>query len=263
MSRLEELSHSQGGRGVALRGQGPLGQLATELELGRSPGPGTLCTVFLGTLNDTAYDGATLNFYVQQFGVLALFGSVTISAADNANQPALTYTVSGCAADHWEVRIILNGATTLASLFSSVSAGGVENLPQGGNATGSSLTWTETFTGPGGTGPALFTLPSGTSVYIVTFNARIVSSLVDPVGDSYVTSETDAWQNTAGVVTYMIPSLSAPMVAPGSIMSTTSVGPATSSGTQAEIPFTLPAGLDPSTVTEVAVTLLPLSTVFL
>lgn len=263
---LPSLSRMEGGRGVALRQQTSITQLGIELPLGQSPGPGTSCYVFLATNGDHAYDNATLNFYVKQFGRLALYSVQTISPADNANQAALVYEASGYAADYWEVTIVLNGGTTPAgSLFSSVEASGVEDIPRNdGSSTPGTMQSTSTFVGPSGTGFALFSLPAGTSTWIVTVGARITASGVDPVGDSYVTSQTYAWvTDSAGTVLRLLPLVDAsPYEAEDALMATMVVpDPGVGSG-QALVSYTLPSGLDASTHTKVTVTMTLLQSLF-
>jgi hypothetical protein len=262
--KLVDLSISQGGRGVALQQKTVLTQAGFETTLGQSPDRGTVCSLYLKTNGDGAYVNATINFYVAQFGRLALWSSQTLTAAYLATQPALSFVASGFAADYWQVTITLtSGTTPAAPLTSSILASGQEDLPDEDDATSTSLSSTSSFVGPGGAGTAKFTLPSGTSVWIVTVAARVRSSGVDPVGDSYVTSQTYAWETTAGgVTTKLVPSiLTSPYQAGEPLMATMVVPEPGVSGGQAEVTYTLPTGLDPSTITDVVTTLTPLTDV--
>ena len=79
MSRmLRSLSAISAGRGVGLKNTGPVAA-GRAVQLGRSPGPGTGCSVMLFTNFDTAYESAVLSFYVQQFGRRSLFAQITIA----------------------------------------------------------------------------------------------------------------------------------------------------------------------------------------
>ncbi len=264
------LSVRQGGRGVALRNTGKLTQIGNPISIGTSPGQGTYASIFLATNNDHAYDNAVITWYVKQFGRLAQFATTIIDPADNANQPYLVYTVGGFASEFWEATITLTSATLPAvQLFNSVTAFGVEDIPPGGGGGtfpfSAPVVFSETFTGPGGSGAALLPttgLPAGTSTWIVTVTMRVVSSGVDPVGASYVTSETFAWESVAGVAS-LVPILTAsPFSASDAIMATAVIPDPTATGNQAEIPFTLPTGLNAATVTKVTVSMSLLSSVF-
>src|ERR1017187_5734247 len=129
------LSQAQGGNGDALRQNSTLSQVGVEIPLGQTAGPGTGCTLFLSTNKDAAYNGAIVNFYVLTFGHEALFESVTLSPADIAAQTSLAITASGCAADFWEVKIVLLALPT-ASLSTSLVAFGYENITSTGAVPG-------------------------------------------------------------------------------------------------------------------------------
>lgn len=257
-----DLSIAQSGRGVGLPQQTSLTQLATPLSIGQSPGPGTMATLYLLTNNDHAYDGATISWFVKQFGRLALFATSTISPVDNANSASLVYVQSGFAADFWEVTITLTGATTPAArLQSAIVAQGVEDIPS--PSTIAPLSSTATYTGPSGAGSALFSLPYGTSTWSVTLTARIISSAVDPVGKSYTTNGDYSWEtDSTGTVTEIVPVVAVwPMESADALMATMDVPSPDVAGGQAEISYVLPTGLDASTVTRVTVNLFPLALV--
>jgi hypothetical protein len=161
-AELLSLSKIQGGRGVGLRNQTNLTQSGTPISLGKSPGAGTGCTVTLATNGDAAYDDAVISFFVEQFGRLALFSTITIDPALNAANLTLVYSAAGFAADYWNVSIQLAGGLPAASLFSSISATGVEDLSGtgggGGGVTG--VTGTAPIVSSGGTAPAISITPA-------------------------------------------------------------------------------------------------------
>lgn len=253
----KDFSIAQGGRGVYARNRPTISQAGVQVLVGESPGPGTGASAFLATNQDAAYDGATLYWYVKQDGRRALFSTTTISAAENASQPALEYTQSGFAADSWEVWISVVGALPAAALQSAVAAFGVEDvLDTGSVSPGSSLVNLQNFTGPGGAGAATFPVPFGTSTWIITVTMRITAGTVgDPTGDSYTTSGTYSYENRAGVVTLVPISVSNEMVSFDGLMSTAIIPDPSSTGTQAEVSYTLPTGLHALTKTAVTVTM--------
>lgn len=261
-----EVSLKQGGRGVALKNSLALQQLGVPISIGQSPGPGTGATVYLATNNDTAYDNAVITWTVQMFGRQAVYATTVITPLINASQPVLGFTMSGIASDFWLVSITLTGGTTpAATLLSSVIAFGVENIPQ---TTGNSgIVPPPPYVasgGPGASGACTFVPPAYNTTYLITCIADVTSpGAGNAVGDCYSEVVTSTWKNLAGVVTVVPPILSAPnssgdasMVAFGTPGN--GFGPSATTGSEASIPWVIPATLGAGTVVQVAIYLLPL-----
>lgn len=254
---LERLSKATGGRGVGLKNKTNLTQIGAPLQLGKSPGAGTMCSVTLQTSQDPAYNSAELFFYVEQAGRRALFATSTIAPSDNATLQSLEYTVSGFAADYWEIEIQLAGPGLPAvPLFSSITACGVEDIPAGLPITPAALTFSESLTGPGAAGTASFTIPAGTTTYIAVVTMRITASGVDPIGDSISSEAVFAWKFVGGVATLLPLVLNAPNTSYDALMGTATMTPGAAAG-KATIAFTTPTGLNAGTVVLVTVDLFP------
>lgn len=255
---LRSLSEVAGGRGVALKNQGPIA-LGPVVQLGRSPGPGTGCSLELATNLDGSYAGAIVNWYVVQFGHRALFAQTTLGAGDVATLPTLVQTQSGFAADYWELEMQLTGATTPAeNLVWSVTAGGIEDIPQTTNTSAvPGLFFQASSTGPAQAGHADFTVPLGVTTWIVVVSMRITASGVDPVGDSASTEAVFAWKNVGGVVSIVPVALSAPNTSEDALMGTF-VTAASATGAAARISWTTPTGLDASSVVLTTVNMVPI-----
>jgi hypothetical protein len=170
-TEFQKASMASGGRGVGLRQNTTLSEVSAPILLGQSPGSGTACTLFLATLFDTAYDNATVDFIAMSFGRSAIFETLTITPAIVAAQPAIELTVSGCAADYWEVQITLNnGVAPALPTQSSILATGVEIIPSSGGGGGSGTVTDVTAALPlsvatGTTTPAISTLGFATIVF--------------------------------------------------------------------------------------------------
>jgi hypothetical protein len=191
-TEFQKASMASGGRGVGLRQNTTLSEVSAPILLGQSPGSGTACTLFLATLFDTAYNNATVDFIAMSFGRSAIFETLTITPAIVAAQPAIELTVSGCAADYWEVQITLNnGAAPALPTQSSILATGVEIIPNPSGGGGSGTVTDVTAALPlsvatGTTTPAISTLgfatiifqPGGTaSANVYTTAAGVASAL--------------------------------------------------------------------------------------
>jgi hypothetical protein len=166
MTERETLSHSQGGSGVALRGKPLLTQLGVPTKILRSPVEGTGATVYLLTNFDTAYDGAQLDFIIEQFGVETIYDSVIISAGEVSGSAALSFTAYGAASDSWYAQLTLNGVTTPAApLVCAICSFGVEALTAGGGGSGITQLTGDVLAGPGsGTVSATVVAIHGASV---------------------------------------------------------------------------------------------------
>jgi hypothetical protein len=87
--------------------------------------------------------------------------------------------------------------------------------------------------------------------------ARSASSNADPVGASFSTEATYAWENRAGFVALIPLILNSPNTSYDPLYATLAASVAASSG-QAQVVFQLPSTLDPSTVTSVTISLVPI-----
>jgi hypothetical protein len=259
LSVLEQVSLKQGGGGVALKGNTNLTQVGVPISLGKTAGPGTGCVIFLGTNRDAAYNDCVLSFYVMIQGREVLFGTFTVDAAHVAANTNIEHRLTGCAAESWEVRITLFATVPAAPLQTSIMAFGVENIQTGGQDDG--LTFSGSYVGPGAGATIGFSAPpldeSGT--YVVTVEARIESSAVDPVDDTFSTEGVFAWKNIAGVVSLVPVVLSAPNTSSDASLAATTAGVGAGGGL-AEVTFALPGTLDATTHTTVTISLLPLVT---
>ena len=223
--------------------------------LGQSPGPGTGCTVFLQTLKDHAYDGAQVDFVAMFFGRTVIFETQFIDPLVNAALGAIELTSYGCAADYWQVQLtLLNGSTPAVQLQSSIVAFGVENLSA---ASSSEITpFSIPNLGPSAAGDVTWNVPPGTSLWEVTAIMRVTQSggAGEAVGDSYVESIQIAFDNVAGVVTATPANAGNPAFPIWNDASmATATFTASSSGTQAEVAYTVPA-LDAGSLVKVTIT---------
>jgi hypothetical protein len=108
-----------------------------------------------------------------------------------------------------------------------------------------------TIVGPG-SGSLVFVPPAGTTVYRATFVARVASAggSGEADGDSYMTTGVLAFNNLAGTITVVPATVALWNIATTASMTDTTFGPA-SGGADVSVPFTLPAGLDAGTETNV------------
>jgi len=262
-SALEEVSRATGGGGVAVVGNTNLTQTKTPISLGKTSGPGTNVFLYLNTEKDPAYNGATIQFYVNMQGFKVLWDELTFSAADIAAQTNTVALTGGAAAEAWEVYIILAGsAVPKAPLRTSLIAFGVEIEGGAGGTPSGNLTFQGTFVGPGAGMTVGFNAPglNDSTTYAVTVMARVQSSAVDPVGATFSSEAVFAWENVAGIVSLVPVILSAPNTSSDAALAATatSVG---ATGGQATVTFALPGTLDPTTHTEVTIELIPLGSV--
>lgn len=260
-TQLQETSKKQGGGGVAVQGQTPITAFGTPVSLGKSAGAGTNCAVYLTVGNDAAYGNAILSFYVYMQGFAVLYATETIDPAVAIAQANVVFATGGVAAEEWEVFLTLAGPTLPAQsvLRSSIIASGVENTAPTGGSGGGPIVWQNTYTGPSHNVTVNFGVPlvGETTTFDVLVEARVMSSGVDPVGASISTVARYAWENVAGAVALVPVSLSAPDTSFDALWGafTSSVG---ASGAHSQVHFGIPAGIDPSTVTEVTISLIPL-----
>lgn len=260
MTDAESASYAQGGGGVALPFTTTLGQVGLPISVGLTPSSGTQCDVYLNTGKDTAYNNAVLGFYATTDGRAVLYGTYTLSAAEVAGDGNIVKTLGGVAAEQWEVRITLAATLPAANLSSVVIAYGVEDEQTNSTIIPGSIQKTTTLQGPS----AAVTLPlSGapplntTGSYIVVAQARVISSSVQAVGDSFSTEAVYTWKNIGGVVTLVPVVLSATNTSTDASLTTTTVAAGVSGGAAA-LTITLPASLDASTKVQVTASLTPL-----
>jgi hypothetical protein len=258
-SEFVQISHLQGGRGVALRQTNPLlvdfNVAPAPVKLGQSPGPGTACTVFLNTLEDAAYKGAQVDFIVMMFGRECIFDSQIITAELLAEQGTLQLTTTGCAADFWEVQITLNnGSQPAVPLQSSILASGVEIAP---DSTQASLVFAATGEGPTASGDALFDMPVGSSTWQWSGTWRVTTSggASEAVGDTVAVTGIATWNNTGGAVRLVPQTTAAPSKSEDASMGGGTPFTPGSTATQAQIAYAAPTGLDAGTVLALSITL--------
>jgi hypothetical protein len=258
LTELEQSSVKQGGGGVALRGKTNLSMVGVPISLGKTPGSGTSATFYLVTNKDPAYYNAVVTAYVYMNGKRVKYGTYTLSAATVSNNTNLQAIFRGCASETWECAITLVSGIPAEALEWSLIGNGVENIDLASES--NALTSLTTYTGPG-TAPVTigFNAPplNETATYLVLVQARVESSLVDPVGDSFSTEAVYAWKNIGGVVSLLPVILSAPNTSYDATFATMTASVGAGAG-QAEVTFELPATLDASTVTEVLVALVPI-----
>jgi hypothetical protein len=261
MDQKQSFSKASGGRGVYLVNTTTLTRLATEIQLGLSPGPGTWGSLFLATNSDHAYDNAVINWYVKQDGRRALFATTTIAPVDNAQQPALVYPVGPFATDAWEVTLTLTGGTLPAvPLRSGIAASGVESGAGAAGSSGASYTQTADFTGPAQTGEAAFDIPEGAGLFLVSVAATIDTSTTPAHrGLSYGTAAVYMWQSTTAVARLVPVILVAPASFGDTLMATMVVPTPDAAAEFARVTFTTPTGISAGDVVRVTVSMLPLA----
>jgi hypothetical protein len=270
-SQRKAESIAQGGKGRSLRSDRQIQRLLVPVNIGESPGPGTMCSVFMHTQRDPAYSGAQVDFIVVQNGRETIFKTLFIDPAVLAVVSDIQMTASGCAASWWKVQITLNNAVlpTTGTLQSTVVASGVENIAGSSQSQGGFMSFSATVTVPGGGGSVggggLFSIPFGTSTFMVTGTQTVVTAggAGEAVGDSYMGNFVGSWKNLVGVASVLAPQTGQEWQAfdasmPGNAVTGAFFGQG-AIGAQAEVVFATAPLLDVGTVVRITINMLPLS----